>query len=226
MYVTLPDSPAAPVGQWGEAKHSIRLRSPIHQQPVSPGAALFRDGDEARWLYKVVTGVLRLSSFTESGRRQVIAFVYPGEFVGFPCCGVHQCDCEALVPGWVQPFPAAALTDQRGDPETHAALVTAALREIRAMQEHFVTLGRKSASERLAAFLSALASRAGAEVDGVTHLHLPMCRADIADFLGLTTETVSRGMTHLRQAGIIELDDPQNLRILDRSALDEAAEND
>ncbi len=220
MYVTISDD-------FSELCEPVlatsKTRRPV---PVSckPGGYLFREGDEATRIYQVVSGVLRLTRVMENGRRQVIAFGYPGDVVGFPKDGLHHTDCDALTPVRVVSHGRDALEKGEGDPTLHHQLLQAALREISGMQDHFMMLGRKSAPEKVASFLAVLAARVGQDCDGNTQIALPMSRADIADFLGLTTETVSRTITRLRKAGIIALPDPQTVHLRDPEALSDLAD--
>lgn len=215
MFVTLPDDAAfdnaIPVPVNGSAgPAATRLR---------PGDGLFYEGDEVEWLYQVTSGVLRLTRLLANGRRQVIAFGYPGDVVGFPACGLHHTDCDALTEVRLRPFRRSVLESGAGDSALHEALLQSALREISAMQDHLMVLGRKSATEKLASFLHALARRVGEDCGGMRRVHLPMSRADIADFLGLTTETVSRTLTLLRKQEIIAIDNIHTVIIRDPAAL-------
>ena len=113
----------------------------------------------------------------------------------------------------------AALEREFGDIDLHQRLLQAALREISAMQDHFLMLGRKSASERVASFLATLCDRVGAPVGQYQQFTLPMGRCDIADFLGLTTETVSRAITQLRKSKVIALHQIHTVIVLRPDAL-------
>jgi CRP/FNR family transcriptional regulator len=107
-----------------------------------------------------------------------------------------------------------------------AFLAAAALWEIGALQEHLTTLGRTSARERVASFLLVLMRRVGAHDDLGIHIDLPMSRADIAGFLGLRTETVSRAFTDFRVSGLIALPSAQHVTVLKPEALAEIAEGE
>lgn len=186
--------------QWSE-------RAPaLPETRLEAGTHLFREGDPVERIYKVVTGVVSLNRLLEDGRRQIIAFGLPGDLVGFPSNGRHHTDCEALSLVRLQPFRLSQIDCRTGDPELRGRFMEAALREIAAMQDHFMMLGRKSAAERVASFLLALEARTGQDRDGRRQVDLPMSRADIADFLGLTTETVSRVLSQLRKSRVIALD--------------------
>ena len=215
MYVTLPrdDDYRAVCSTISEPCHAMqdtRLRA---------GNYLFFEGDEVEWLFQVKSGVLRLTRMLEDGRRQVIAFGYPGDVVGFPSEGRHHTDCDALTDVCLRPFRRSLLDSETGAPELHQSLLQAALREISAMQDHFMMLGRKSAAEKVASFLGVLAQRVGTEVDGRVQFELPMPRADVADFLGLTTETVCRTFTHLRKTGVIAIENIHTFIVLRPDAL-------
>ncbi|PJI92085.1 CRP/FNR family transcriptional regulator [Yoonia maricola] len=193
---------------------------------IKPGKHLFLEGDPADRIYEVASGVLRLTRIMEDGRRQVIAFGYPGDTVGFPSDGMYHTDCDALVPTTLVVHRRSDLETACGDAALHQRLLIAALREISAMQDHFMMLGRKSSIEKLASFLQVLANRVGEHLGDYNQVTLPMTRADIADFLGLTTETVSRTFTQLRKSGIIAIDHVNTVIILKPIALRSIAEGD
>lgn len=220
MYVTIPseyafDAFIAPLASAISRTAETRLK---------PGAYLYYEGDEVEWLYQVTSGVLRLTRLLADGRRQVIAFGYPGDIVGFPADDLHHTDCEALTDVRLQPFRRSHLESGEGDPKLHCALLHAALREISAMQDHFMMLGRKSATEKLASFLCVLSERVGEDLGAYRQINLPMSRSDIADFLGLTTETVSRTFTQLRKCQIIAIDNIHTIIIQRPTALLSLAE--
>lgn len=195
------------------ADHLHAIRS------VEEGATLFREADPVTHLIELRTGVLRLTRVLETGRRQVIAFAYPGAVVGFPAEGRHHCDCEALTPATVSAHRRAALEESGTDPALHRRLQEAALREIAALQDHLMLLARKGARGKLASFLLHLLERQGRIEGGALVLDLAMPRADIADYLCMTVETVSRTLTHMRRAGLIRLDGCQRVVLLDRGGL-------
>ncbi len=215
MYVTNPTelSPEGPFALLETTcPHSAEAR-------LKAGAYLFYEGDEVEWLYQVTSGVVRLTRLLCDGRRQVIAFGYPGDIVGFPAQGLHHTDCEALSETRLQPFRRSILENPESDAKLHGDLLQAALREISCMQDHFMMLGRKSASEKLASFLCSLAERVGTDLGVYRSVTLPMSRSDIADFLGLTTETVSRTFTQLRKRKIIAIDNIHTIIIQGPTAL-------
>ena len=215
MYVTIPTDFAtnAPVFNFADAT----TKTP--EARLKAGSYLYFEGDKVDWLYQVTSGVLRLTRLLEDGRRQVIAFGYPGDIVGFPCGGLHHTDCDVLVDAQLQPYRRSLLESGEGDPELHQQLLQAALREISAMQDHFMMLGRKSAVEKVASFLCVLTNRVGKDLGNYKQVDLPMRRGDIADFLGLTTETISRTLTQMRKSRIIEINNIHTIIVLRPTAL-------
>ncbi|MFO8126717.1 helix-turn-helix domain-containing protein [Yoonia sp.] len=193
---------------------------------IRPGKHLFLEGDPAERIYEVASGVLRLTRMMEDGRRQVIAFGYPGDTVGFPSNGMYNTNCDPLVPTTLIVHRRSDLESFKGNSELHQRLLRAALREISAMQDHFMMLGRKSSVEKLASFLRVLTARVGEPLGEFDQVKLPMTRADIADFLGLTTETVSRTFTQLRKSQIIAIDHVNTVIILKPIALRCIADGD
>jgi CRP-like cAMP-binding protein len=180
---------------------------------------LFREGDAARHIYEVTSGVVRVAKVLEDGRRQVIAFGYPGDIIGFPQDGLYHTECDAISSTEVVAHNIRDLESGEHNLELHQRLVMAALKEIGAMQDHFMMLGRKSASEKTASFLALLMERTGKPVGTYTHFEFPMTRADIADFLGLTVETVSRTITKFRNSKMIVLESSKSVIVLDQDAL-------
>ena len=215
MYVTIPTdydkaTAIAPPAIAAATNTETRLKARSY---------LYHEGDQVEWVYQVTSGVVRLARLLADGRRQVIAFGYPGDIVGFPSQGAHHTNCEALTETTLQPYRRACLESGECDPELHRSLLQAALREISAMQDHFMMLGRKSATEKVASFLSVLAERVGEDLGGYKLFKLPMSRSDIADFLGLTTETVSRTFTQLRKSKIIAIENIHTIVILRPTAV-------
>jgi len=215
MYITFPaqnrpSPPVIPARERASTSLPTMLRAGKH---------LYHEGDEVERIYQVVSGVVRLTRMLEDGRRQVIAFGFPGDIVGFPADGCHHTNCDALTDTVLHAYRRTALDHGDGDPELHMALLRAALGEISAMQDHVMMLGRKSAGEKVASFLNVITARYGEQAGPWQKIALPMSRSDIADFLGLTTETVSRAITALRKGGVIALDGAQTIIVMQPETL-------
>jgi CRP-like cAMP-binding protein len=203
----------------GQKTVHVRLPFCVHA-----GANLFRDGDDCSGLFEIVSGVMLLSRLTRAGRRCVIGFGFPGDILGYSAGQCHISDCDAVTETKVIRHRPDVLLNESG--QMHDTLLNAALRQVEAMQDHCMVLGCVSARDRVAAFLSLLGNRIGTHAGGRVGFDLPMSRADIADYLGLTTETVSRSLTELRQAKLIAIERVHHVVLLQPNALDALAEGD
>jgi CRP/FNR family transcriptional regulator len=193
---------------------------------LAPGQALFHEGDPATRVFTLTKGSLKLYKLLADGRRQVTGFLHPGDFLGISVDDEHAFSAEALEPSQLCWFPRARFDDFVEDqPRMERELYRMAAHELAAAQQQFVLLGRKTASERLASFLLLLADRTSA-ADGKKSLvvRLPMSRSDIADYLGLTKETVSRVISALKRDRIIRLESLEMICILDRGGLEQLSE--
>jgi CRP/FNR family transcriptional regulator len=195
-------------GTWasGQASNSLdqrmayatvrRLRAKEH---------VFCEGDEREHVFRVEEGVIAVYKTLPDGRRQIIDFAYPGDLIGLGVIGEHVLSAQATVPSKVRCLVAAALERiAESDAGLALKLYRAVCQELAATRNLLVTVGQRSALERVAAFLISLHRRTAAE--GSTTVNLAMRRSDIADLLGLTIETVSRTLTKLRSMGVIDLE--------------------
>lgn len=204
--------------------HAERNAADAPGRVVGATTVLFHEGDHADALYEVVTGVFRATKVFQDGRRQVVAFAYPGDIIGFGHGDAYRFDCDALTPARVQVTARGDISQaMRQRPELGEKLLTLAAGEIASMHELSLLLCRKSAMERIAGFLLSLATRTG-KLANDQRISLPMCRADIADHLGLTIETVSRNLTKLKLRGIIDLPGRGNFLLRDLGRLQALAE--
>lgn len=200
-----------------------------HAQEINfaEGENLFFAGDDADFVYEVVEGVVRSSKVLMDGRRQVLNFCYTGEIVGLSHDSYYHCDCDAVSSVRVRLYRKNAfMKDVAKDPEFCARLLRNAAAEVNNMQDHFLMLGRKTAMEKLASFLVAIMDRQDNGKQENVEIELPMRRSDIADFLGMTIETVSRNLTKLRKLGVIELPCTHQISIRKSETLRDLAEND
>ena len=187
---------------------------------------LFGEGDRDGRYYEIIEGAVYSYRILHDGRRQILSFKYPGDVVVIGHEIEFKCNCEALSEAKVRSIPAAAL--QRSietRPEISRKLLEVATIELTSMHDHFVPIGRKSATEKIASFLLVLARRVAVNDHEVTS-QLPMTRTDIADFLGTTIETVSRKFTALRKMGVIDLPQTNTVHVLDMVRLEDLAEDD
>jgi CRP/FNR family nitrogen fixation transcriptional regulator len=180
---------------------------------------IYGQDEDADLIYRVVGGAVRTTRVTSDGRRQIGGFYYPGEMFGVEPSGHHRFSAEALSDGIILVVKASALRAVAGA-EAFGQLTWAATnRELDQTQNHLLILGRKTAAERVASLLLDLANRHGAEA-----VTLPMGRQDMADYLGLTIETVSRMLTQLQSAMVVEFVSARIFKIRNRCALARLAE--
>ena len=207
------DTPAgAPLG---EAFEQLGARIPFEN-----GSEIFGQDEPAEYLYRVVSGTIRTSVLLADGRRQIGAFHYEGELFGLELGDTHRFSAEALGNCVISLIRRSALRrDQNAALERAVWVATA--RELERTQDHMLLLGRKSACERVAGFLADLVRR----TRQVT-IDLPMGRQDMADYLGLTIETVSRMMSQLQACHVIQLLGPRRMVVRCPSALQRLCEGE
>jgi CRP/FNR family transcriptional regulator len=193
---------------------------------LASGQVLFHEGDPATRVFTLTKGTLKLYKLLVDGRRQVTGFLHPGDFLGISIDDEHAFSAEALEDAQLCWFPRSRFDDFVEDEVTmERELYRMAAHELAAAQQQFVLLGRKTATERLASFLLMLAKRAEMSNGvGAGMVRLPMSRSDIADYLGLTKETVSRVISALKRDRIIRLETLDVIQVLDRDRLEQLAE--
>jgi CRP/FNR family transcriptional regulator, nitrogen fixation regulation protein len=178
-------------------------------------AEIFGEGEPADYVYKVLSGSVRTYRVLNDGRRQITAFHLPGDVFGLESGEDHSCSAEAINQSTVlvvKRSTVLAVADR--EPNVARQLWRITARALRQSQDHSMLL-IKSAQERVASFLLEMAGR----LSGASAVELPMTRQDIADYLGLTIETVSRTLTQLQGAATIELPASRRIVLRNRSAL-------
>lgn len=162
---------------------------------------VYGEGEEAEYVYKVVGGAVRTHKLLSDGRRQITGFHLPGDLFGFEQGESHRHTAEALTDTKVLIFKRRQVERAAtGSAEVAFQLWGMATNDLRHAQDHMLLLGRRSAAERVATFLIEVDERLG----GTGTFALPMTRRDIADFLGLTIETVSRTLSQLEEDGALQ----------------------
>jgi len=198
-------------------------REPLTQSMQLMGATMsyprnteiFGDKEPADYVYKVISGSVRTYKILSDGRRQIGGFYLPGDIFGLQFADEHTFSAEAITDAKVLVVKRTALTALAGrDAAIGRELFALTGRELRRVQERILLLV-KSAQERVASFLLEMAERAA----GGNIVELPMSRQDIADYLGLTIETVSRTLTCLESVAAIEVPTSRRIVLRNRSAL-------
>jgi CRP/FNR family nitrogen fixation transcriptional regulator len=176
---------------------------------------IYGESEPADFIYKVVSGAVRMYRVLNDGRRQIGAFYLPGDMFGLEVGDLHDSSAEAIGEVTVLVFKRSAITALAArDTEVSRQLWDMTSRELRRAQDHMLLL-IKNARERVASFLLDMAGRCS----GGSEFELPMSRQDMADFLGLTIETVSRTITQLEHAQVIALPASRRIMLRNRAML-------
>jgi CRP/FNR family transcriptional regulator len=186
---------------------------------------VFVEGDAASHVYRVETGAVVLFKVLADGRRQIVGFAYPGDLIGLGGEGEHVINAQAIKPTRLRCLPMSGLhRSVARDPSLGFKLYQALARELASARDLILTTGQRSATERVVSFLLAFSRRNKRNGQDPSTFELPMTRADIGDFLGLTIETVSRTFTKLKAMGLIELPHSCQVKLMDVDALKSLAD--
>src|SRR5215472_6933030 len=218
---TSPHSPAISVRKGidltGAALHSIGTVCQFGRNQT-----VFSDGDDAAYSYKVVSGAVRLVKLMADGRRHIAGFQLPGDLFGIEWTGEYELTAEAVTEVTAIRYSRThleRLSEERADIRKQ---LTERLRDdLRAAHDHLISLGCQSARERVASFLLLLVERTDAR-EGAP-IEMPMGRQDIADYLGLTIETVCRTLSDLRDSGVIDVPNRHHIVVRNLPKLNAAA---
>lgn len=182
---------------------------------------IFAEGDESDCWFRVISGAVRICKWMADGRRHISEFCFVGDCFGLPASGIRLATAEAIGDVVVIRYPQRAaerLIDET--PRLAREMYDRTLRELMQAHTHMLLLGRMTASERVASFLLEIAERS----DTSRTLDLTMSRSDIADYLGLTIETVCRTMSAFKRGGIIAAPTSSRLELRSREALQDLCE--
>lgn len=198
-------------------------------QVLKRGQTMLWQGDESHLVGNVIEGVLKLSVSSIDGREQTLGIMFPSDFIGRPFGPRTSHSVVALTEARICTFRRSAFDEfARRHPDLEHKLLQRTLTELDRTRHWMLLLGKKSAAERVAAFLLEMSSRYATGCDdaqsGPISIDLPLSRQDIADLLGLTIETVSRQISGLRDEGIIETPNRRAVVILDRERLEVRAD--
>lgn len=185
------------------------------RMPYARNVEVYGEGEPADYVYKVISGAVRITKLLDDGRRQVTAFHLPGEIFGLELGKEHHFSAEAITESRILVVKRSAVLALAGrDGEVARQLWALTADALQRVQDHMLVLGCMNARERVANFLLQLAKSVSGD-----ELELPMSRQDIADYLGLTIETVSRTMTQLENDAAITLPTSRRIVLRNRAAL-------
>ncbi|HEX9323642.1 MAG TPA: helix-turn-helix domain-containing protein [Xanthobacteraceae bacterium] len=185
------------------------------RMPYARNVEIYGEGEPADYVYKVIGGAVRITKLLDDGRRQVTAFHLPGEIFGLELGKEHRFSAEAITESRILVVKRSTVLALAGrDGEVARQLWALTADALQRVQDHMLVLGCMNARERVANFLLQLAKSVSGD-----ELELPMSRQDIADYLGLTIETVSRTMTQLENDAAIRLPTSRRIVLRNRAAL-------
>lgn len=201
-----------------------RLAAAAVTHTAAAGTSFIEEGEPANAFFNITAGTAKLFKLLPDGRRQITGFVGVGHFLGLAVSDTYAFSAEAIDDVRYCRFSRPRLRTLLDDyPLMEKRLLEVASNELVAAQEQMLLLGRKTARERLASFLMMQSCQGvGCQV-ARNRFALPMTRGDIADYLGLTIETVSRTLTKLRSEGLVEIPSATEMVIRNRAALENVA---
>jgi CRP/FNR family nitrogen fixation transcriptional regulator len=203
MFARFSDSSTEFPGIFGESptQNDLSRRVSLNEFSYRKGTEIFGEKEPANYVYQVVSGAVRSYKLLSDGRRQIGAFHLAGDIFGLEIGTDHRFTAEAIIDTTVRLMKRRSL-ELVADTDVLVArnLLSMTTSNLRHAEDHMLLLGRKTSLERVAAFLIEMDRRSTAA--GV--LALPMCRRDIADYLGLTLETVSRALSRLHGLRVLD----------------------
>jgi CRP/FNR family nitrogen fixation transcriptional regulator len=220
MFVNLNGNPTNRPRFFGELGALSQADLVLSEFKYNRGAEIFGEAEPADYVYQVVDGAARSYKLLSDGRRQINAFHLAGDIFGLETCGTHRFTAEAIVETTVRLVKRVSLAHVAEQDVTVAHdLLNMTASNLRHAEDHMLLLGRKTSLERVAAFLLEMDRR----LTALGVMALPMCRRDIADYLGLTLETVSRALSVLHDKGVLGFlgQTQRQIVLLDRQKLAE-----
>jgi CRP/FNR family transcriptional regulator len=215
-------SPAGAMARLATSFEGLFDRQPVEW--FDAGESIFFEGDPAKHIFEVTEGVVRLCKILVDGRRIVTGFLFAGDIIGVSQAKRFIYSAEAVGPVKLRRVTRRSLDEAVEASSTLRPQVFAKLcEEMAATQEQMVLLSCKNAEERVCSFLASLMKRTATSRFGAAVIELPMSRLDIADFLGMTIETVSRNLTKLAKKGVLAEVERFSLRVLKPQLLEELA---
>jgi CRP/FNR family transcriptional regulator len=199
-----------------------RLAATVTNHRADAQRPLVIEGEPADALFNITEGTVKVYKLLADGRQQITGFLFAGDFVGLSSNDFYVYSAEAITAVSYCRFPRRQLERLLDDfPQMEHRLLRIASNELAAAQNQMLLLGRKSAREKLASFLLMLSRQAERVGRVATPVQLPMTRREIADYLGLTVETVSRTFTQLRKEKVIHVRRADEVDMIDRAALED-----
>jgi CRP/FNR family transcriptional regulator, nitrogen fixation regulation protein len=219
MQLATPSSHSVPyISAYGHPQFAMESLGTLHRYDT--GETVYCQGGAADHWYRIVGGAARKSTQIADGRRHIMDFLLPGDLFGFDAAARHECSVECVAPSSsVVHYQRKRMESlMESDPDLARRIRQIAFDSIDRLQSRMILLGHSRALERVCGFLLEMAHRA--QIGAGETIALPMSRYDIADYLAIAVETVSRSLTTLRTERVIAFFDTRHFRIVDRSALE------
>ena len=216
-----PGLAGVPIAKSGELDALVALERIGARRSFARDDEIYAEGDPSDCWYKVVAGTVRISKLLTDGRRHIAEFCFGGDRFGLDNAGERVFSAEAVGEVIVMRYPRRA-TDRLIDenPQLARRVCDMTLRDLAHAQTHMMLLGRMTAPERVASFLLEMSERR----DTTRAIEVPMSRTDIADYLGLTIETVCRVLSGFKRDGAIAIPTSHKIEFCDRGALEAVGE--
>jgi CRP-like cAMP-binding protein len=199
------------------------LATPLN---VTRRTIFYREDTPAEWVFMIANGVVKSYRHLSSGKRHIVAFLFPGDVFGLAENGLFVNTTQAVTRATVYRIPVDALKDLlRRDPDLQFRFLCKVTHQLREAQRHTISVARHTAAGKIAMFLKMLErdAHSRSEASAPRSLNVPMTRTDIADYLGLSPEAVSRTTSRLVRRGVLAFPDRHRVRILNPVELDRLA---
>lgn len=229
--IRLPEMRARPFDRRTDTASQIENLLPRRQQAKLEAIAtvldyqranntIFSEGEDAHFIYSVASGVVRISRHTESGRRQILALMLPGDLFGIPEAGLYVNSAETVCPVTLYRVPWQRLHEiMMEEPQMQVSLLVRVAFDLRQAQRRIVMLGQHNIRQRLASFLLELSQHPDFYDGRSRHLELPLTRHDLGDYLGAAAETVTRALAMMERDRLVRRVSHRVLEIKDIEAL-------
>lgn len=202
------------------AKERDSLRGIARSRFVPEGQLIFKEGNEVTSFASIMTGVVKLFKAAPGDAQQIVTFMHPPALLGYTFLDVHLYSAEAATDVNLCMYPEGPFRSLlEKSRQLSRSIFEATDQQLESAREWMATLGRKSAYQQVAGLLAMFARYASPTSGGKRQILLPVRRSDLADYLGLTRETISRNITILRKRGVIELGSPREVLVPDMKSL-------
>ena len=220
--ITLPFVRNTPPAPCGSRLDGCFADAPLRQ--LKSNEPVFAEGDTKLNAYKIESGAVLVYKILSDGMRQIVNFAFPGDFIGLESGDEHVYDAQTLATTRLRSLPISSLWRRAAvEPALAKEMLETLSRDVVSARDHLLTIGRLCATGRIATFLLTLARRNERRALDAANIFLPVRRCDIADFLCLSVETVSRSLTELKISHVISLRGWRQIRIEDRRLLERLA---